>query len=171
MSRRVSPAQVARLRVGEELRLTAYLCPSRIPTIGYGHTGPDVRLLMPAITKEQAEEFLAADVDFAANLVTSAVKVPLNQNQFDAMVSLLFNVGPGRKAKPGDPGRDGIITLANGQPSTLLKLLNAGSYSGAAAQFERWCHSTDEQGRLVKLKGLESRREAEMNLFLTPVST
>jgi len=156
------------IREFESFRPSAYLCPARIPTIGYGHTGPGVHLRMAPITLAEAESLLAADVDFFAKLVSAAVKVRLNQNQFDAMTSLLFNVGPGRPAKVGDPGRDGIITLANGQPSTLLKLLNAGDYRGAAGQFGRWCHGTDEQGRLVKLGGLVRRREAEMNLFLTP---
>jgi len=161
---------LALIREFESFRPSAYLDPVRIPTIGYGHTGPEVRLLMPAITLAEAESLLAADVDFFAKIASTAVKVPLNQNQFDAMVSLLFNVGPGRIARAGDPGRDGIITLANGQPSTLLKLLNAGEYRSAAGQFGRWVHGTDAEGRLIKLQGLVRRREAEMNLFLTPVA-
>lgn len=144
----------------ESLSLGAYLCPAGIPTIGWGHTGPEVRIGMRPITMQTAAAYLESDLITPELAVRNYVKVPLTQGQFDALVSLIFNVGPGRATKPGSPGRDGIITLANGQPSTLLRKLNAGDYAGAGAQFSAW----NKSGGVV-LGGLVRRRAAEFALF------
>ena len=135
--------------------LTAYPCPSGIPTIGYGHTS-GVRLGMTC-TPAQALAWLSEDVRYAEGLVHSHVTSPLDQNQFDALVSILFNVGPGAKGV-----KDGIIFLATGQSSTLLRKLNAGDYAGAAEEFPKWCHGAG--GTL--LTGLVTRRARERALFL-----
>lgn len=159
-----SPAAVALVRQFEGLRLEAYCCSAGVPTIGYGHTGPDIKIGMPAITVADAEAKLNADLKRFVDGLNVAVKVPLTQNQFDALVSLIFNVGPGRAGRS-----DGIITLANGQPSTLMRLLNAGRYQDAAAQFLRWNKATDPKTkRPATLEGLTRRRQAEMELFLKP---
>jgi len=125
----------------EGLRLSAYRCPADIPTIGYGTTS-GVKM-GDTITKERAEEMLREDVKRFEDQVLRLVKVPLTQGQFDALTSFVYNLGPGN--------------LSN---STLLRLLNAGDYKGAAAQFDRW----NKAGGKV-LAGLARRRAAERALF------
>ena len=122
-------------------------------TVGYGSTH-DVHPGEP-ISQAEAESRLAEDVSHAEVAVNAAVEVPLTQGEFDALVSIVFNVGPGLKGK-----KDGIIKLKNGEPSTMLKLLNEGDYDGAANQFRRW----DRAGGQV-LSGLSKRRYAEFKLF------
>lgn len=140
----------------EGLKLKAYQDGVGILTIGFGHTygvkAGDV------ITEEQAELLLEADLTEAERQVNYYVRVPLTQNEFDAMVSLIFNVGPGVPGK-----RDGIVWLKNGLPSTLLRVLNAHDYSGCANEFPKWSH----EGTTISV-GLLRRRKAEQALFLTP---
>lgn len=130
----------------EGLRLKAYKCSAGVWTIGYGHTSGvkegDV------ITKEQAEKYLKKDVISFENTVNGVVKVKLNQNQFDALVSLVFNIGSGAFKK-----------------STLLKKLNAGDYDGASEQFLVWVKAGGQT-----LKGLVNRREQERALFRKEVN-
>lgn len=137
----------------EGLRLAAYLCPAGIPTIGYGHTG-DVNLGQ-YITEHQADVILQHDLEKFEEILEKAVRVKLNANQHAALVSLVFNVGPGKKGV-----RDGIVELKSGKPSTLLRFLNDGQYAAAAAQFSKWIHA----GGKV-LPGLVKRRAAEAALF------
>lgn len=113
-------------------------------TVGYGHTFGVYQGLV--ITQAQAESFLQSDVQKTATLVAPYIKVPVNQNQFDALVSFTYNLG--------------IVRFAG---STLLEKLNMGDYDGAAQEFARW----NEAGGVV-LAGLVSRRAAERTLFLTP---
>lgn len=127
----------------EGLRLTAYQDCVGVWTIGYGHTGPDVHVNL-TITEEEAEQLLVADAAKAAAAVSQLVTVGLNQNQFDALVDFVFNLGPGSLAK-----------------STLLRELNAGNNSAAANQFPLWVHA----GNSV-VEGLVARRKAEQELFL-----
>lgn len=130
----------------EGLYLKAYLCPAGVPTIGYGATGPDIRLGM-TWTKEQAEARLASDLSEAAADVDRYVKVPLTPEQRGALASFVFNLGPGALAS-----------------STLLKLLNSGDTAGAAGQFGRWVYAT-VNGKPTRLAGLMARRAAEASLF------
>ncbi|MCA7976818.1 lysozyme [Burkholderia cepacia] len=127
-------------------------------TCGWGSTGPDVR---EGTVWTQATADARHDVNLraAAALVDQAARVPLSPQQKAAMVCIVNNVGPGRA---GEPGRDGIITLASGQPSTLLRHLNIGDMGGAADQFLVW----NKAGGVV-LPGLVRRRTAERDLFLT----
>lgn len=125
----------------EGLRLSAYRCPADIPTIGYGTTA-GVKM-GDTITKERAEDLLRADVKRFENQVLRLVKVPLTQGQLDALVSFTYNLG-----------------AANLGNSTLLRLLNAGDYKGAAAQFDRWTKAGGKE-----LPGLVKRRAAERALF------
>ena len=131
------------IRRFEGEKLTAYRCPAGIWTIGVGHTGPDVYSGL-TITEERSLELLRADVSTFEAAVNSLVRVPLNQNQFDALVSFVFNVGNG--ALKG---------------STLLRKLNAGDYEGAAKEFGRWTKALGQT-----LTGLIKRRAAEAGLFL-----
>lgn len=128
-------------------------------TIGIGHTGPEVHLGL-VWNDEQIDKAFAADIAKYEDMASEAIMVTVNQSQFDAFVSILFNVGRGRADKAGSAGKDGILVLRNGRPSTLLRKLNAGDYSGCANEFTRWC-----RGGGVKSLGLYRRRMAEKLLF------
>jgi GH24 family phage-related lysozyme (muramidase) len=127
-------------------KVQAYLDPVNVWTIGYGHTEG----VKPGdvITKDKAETFLKQDMEKFEKVVERYVTVPLNSNQFSALVSFTFNTGDG---------------AFNG--STLRKLLNQSKYGAAAEQFTRWVYGT-VNGQRVKLPGLVRRREAERRLFL-----
>lgn len=130
----------------EKCRLTAYL-PTKddVPTIGWGSTGPDIKLGM-TWTQAQADARFAADLArFAANVSALVGKAPTTQAQFDALVSFAYNVGYG----------DGGL-----KTSTLLRLHKAGDYAGAAAQFARW---NKQKGKV--LNGLTTRRAAEAAMY------
>ncbi|WP_176048133.1 lysozyme [Burkholderia sp. BCC1644] len=130
-------------------------------TCGWGSTGPDVRE-GTVWTQATADARHDANLRASAALVDQAARVPLSPQQKAALVSIVNNVGPGRARRADDPGRDGIITLASGQPSTLLRHLNIGDMIGAADQFPAW-----NRGGGVVLAGLVRRRAAERDLFLT----
>lgn len=135
------------IRGHEGLRLVAYLDSVGVWTIGYGDTGPDVVKGL-VITKAQAEERLRGRLREFEGYVNRLVKVELTQNQFDALVSLVYNIGP-----------------TNFSTSTLLRKLNASDYLGAADQFPVW--NKGRVGRkLVVINGLTNRRREERELFL-----
>ncbi|MDR3438935.1 lysozyme [Telmatospirillum sp.] len=164
MSRQINQAGLDVIKSFEDLLLTAYPDPESggAPwTIGYGHTGRVVE--GDRITIVQAEALLREDLSEAEASVVSAVRVPLSDNQYAAMVSIVFNVGPGRVDTPKMAGRSGIVTLRNGQPSTLLRLLNSGDYAGAGDEFSKWTSGG--------MAGLVRRRAAERDLFLLPDDT
>lgn len=147
---KTSDQGIALIKHHEGLRLTAYTDPVGVWTIGYGHTtaaGPPKVERGMKITDAGADAILRQDLAKFEGYVSNAVKVPLNQNEFDALVSFTFNLGPG-----------------NLRSSTLLKKLNAGDRAGAADEFLKW---TKAGGKT--LPGLVKRREAERALFLTPM--
>ena len=138
----------------EELRLEAYLPTTRDKwTIGWGHTRGVKK--GDSITKEEANQLFAEDVKWVEDALDRLVKVPLNQFQYDALASLVFNIGE-----------------TNFATSTLLRKLNAGDYNGAAHEFPRWIYQ-----KKIPLQGLINRRKEEMDYFLqsaqisTPVQT
>ncbi|WP_320338763.1 lysozyme [Burkholderia seminalis] len=130
-------------------------------TCGWGSTGPDVKQ-GTRWTQEMADLRHDENLRASAALVDAATRVSLSAQQKAAMVCIVNNVGAGRAARAGEPGRDGIITLASGQPSTLLRHLNVGDDTGAADQFLVW----NRAGGVV-LPSLVRRRAAERDLFLT----
>ena len=143
----ISARGIAFIKEHEGRRLTAYRDSAGLPTIGYGHliVAGDGLSINSTITEAQAEALLRADLATAINAVRSRVTAPLTQNQFDALVSLVFNIGAGAF-------RD----------STLLRKLNQRDYNGARAEFARWNRAG---GRVVQ--GLVNRRAAEEALFGT----
>lgn len=146
----------------ESCALGAYWDPTgKVWTCGWGSTGPDVKE-GTVWTQAQADVRLDSGLDDAAAAVDRVVKVTLSPQQKAALVSIFYNVGPGRAASGRDPGRDGIAVLANGQPSTLMRNLNALNFASAADQFLAW----NKSGGVV-LNGLVKRRTAERSLFLT----
>lgn len=125
----------------EGCELKAYLCPAQVWTIGYGHTAGvnegDV------CTQEDADRMLAEDLEEFEGYVREAVSVPLEQNEFDALVAWTYNLGPG-----------------NLRSSTMLKKLNDSKFEDVPSEMRRW----NKSGGKV-LDGLVRRREAEALLF------
>ena len=118
-----------------------------IPTIGYGHRiKPGEHFV--SITPTEGEALLRSDLQWAEDAVNSLVIVPLNQNQFDALVDVVYNIGEGAFAA-----------------STLLGVLNVGDYAGAAAQILRW-DKIHVDGVAQVNAGLQARRAKDQQLFL-----
>jgi lysozyme len=138
---RTSQKGVSLIESYEGLRLKSYQDSVGVWTIGYGTTrdiGPGM-----SITNEQAEWMLMNDIARFEPQLDRLVKVPLNQNQWDALMSFVYNLG-----------------ASNLESSTLLKLLNMRDYAGAAEQMPRW----NKAGGQV-LVGLTRRRSAERQVF------
>lgn len=126
----------------ENLRLTAYLCPAGVWTIGYGHTANVKRGDM--ITEEQAQKMLESDLAWIERTIQAAVTVPLTQNQYDALCSIIYNIGS---------------TMFRN--STLLKYINSGAEENAIVdQFMRWKFVNGRES-----KGLVNRRRKEVELW------
>ena len=126
----------------EGLRLGAYLCPAGVPTIGYGHT-KGVKLGQ-VITHEQADDYLIEDIAPLERHI-NALGINFRQEQFDALVSWLFNLGVG-----------------NFKKSNLLKRIqDDSSDQSIAAEFIKWIYA----GK-TPLAGLKKRRVAEANMFV-----
>lgn len=128
--------------------MSAHYAPSEQWTVGYGHTS-NARHGM-SVTEGDAERLLRDDVKPLEALLASTVRAPLNQNEHDALVSLIFNIGE-----------------ENWKRSTVLRKLNAGDKLAAAQGFEMW-NKARVNGELVALDGLVRRRAAEKSLFLMP---
>lgn len=136
-------AGVELIKRWEGFRHRPYICPGGVWTIGYGHT-KEARAYT-WISKAQGETILRKDLKIYEAHVVDLVKVELNQNQFDALVSFCYNLGGGQL-----------------RSSTLLKKLNQGKYDEVANWFGRYVYA-----RRKKLPGLVARREDERRLFLS----
>lgn len=119
-------------------------------TVGVGHLldGPDDPYNR-TITQEESDELLTGDLAETEDCLDNCIQVPVDQNQYNAVASLTFNIGTGAFSD-----------------STLLKKLNASDYPGAADQFLVWNKITVD-GEKVVSEGLSNRREKERELFLT----
>ena len=134
----------------EGLSLKPYLCSAGVPTIGWGNTFYEnmkkVTLQDEPITEERANSLFNFLVTTNyVNVVNRLVIVDINQNQFDALVSFVYNLGSG-----------------NFEKSTLLKKVNQSDFIGASLEFEKWNRSS---GKV--LNGLTKRRLSEKELFLS----
>lgn len=127
----------------EGCRLKSYKCPAGIWTIGYGHT-KDVKEGL-TITQEKAEALLKQDLKIHCKNVSNLVKIPLKQNEFDALVSFEYNVGYGNFSK-----------------STMLKLINSGNKKDASDEFDKWIYVNGKE-----VKGLKIRRAKEKAYFIS----
>ncbi len=141
----VTPEGAALIKKYEGLRLTVYDDPVGIRTIGYGHV-LTYSERYTGITEQEADALLEQDIAVRAEWIPHSIKAPLNDNQFSALVSLVFNVG--------------VEPLSH----TLGLFLNQCDYEGASEQFSRWAYAGGK-----KLPGLVARREAERELFLKPI--
>jgi lysozyme len=137
----ISQEGLSLIKKFEGCELEAYRCAANVLTIGYG----SIKGVKEGdtITQEEADKLLLHEMDEYEGYINDAVTVDLNQNQFDALVSWVFNLGGG-----------------NLKSSTMLKVLNSGDYENVPAQIKRW----NKAGGKV-LEGLIRRREAEALLF------
>ncbi|GAB3881380.1 lysozyme [Spirosoma agri] len=133
----------------EGCKLKAYRDQVGVPTIGIGHTGPDV-FMGKTITSAEALRLLDSDLDRFEACVNKCVTQPLTQQMFDACVSFAFNAGEGAF-----------------RGSTLLKVINKNPRDpDIRKQFNRWVFGT-RNGEKVKLPVLVARREREANLYFS----
>ena len=137
----ISTEGLALIKKFEGLELNAYRCAAGVWTIGYGHTKDVER--GDVWTEAQADDALKHELIEFEGYINDLVECSLTQNQFDALVSWVYNLGP-----------------ANLQASTLLKKLNAEDYEDVPSQLKRW----NKAGGKV-FEGLIRRREAEALLF------
>lgn len=142
---KISDRGLALIKEFEGCELTAYVCPAGVLTVGYGSTGPHVKAGM-TLTEEEAEALLRKDLERFEKCVNGATfNYGLTQGQFDACVSLAFNIG-----------------CVNFRNSTVLRKLASGDDDEAADAFRMW-----NKGGGKVLPGLVRRREAERELFLS----
>ena len=143
----VSPSGVDLICNFEGLRLRAYDDGVGVWTIGFGTTKYPNGIRVKkgdTCTLDQAKAYMQNDLKSFEQTVNNTVKVPLNQNQFDALVSLAYNIGS--------------TAFKN---STLVRQLNEGNYKAAANQFNVWVNAGGK-----RMQGLVNRRAAERTLFL-----
>lgn len=139
---RINQAGLNIIKERESLSLKSYLDRGKW-AIGYGHRGSDVKPGQ-VITVQHAELLLQSDCQYAENAVRRMVNVELNENQFSALVSFVYNLGEGRF-----------------QDSTMRKYINAGDFTRASNEFLKWV----SPGTQFEA-GLKVRREKEKALFL-----
>jgi len=145
--RKINEKGLSLIKQWEGLRLNAYQDSTGVWTIGYGHTTAAGKPYVHEglkITEQKTEAILVRDLGQYERAVEDAVKVPLTDNQFAALVSFTYNVGAGALKR-----------------STLLKKLNKGDYDGVPAELMKWTRAGKK-----KLKGLENRRAAEAGLWV-----
>ena len=140
MVMKISEAGIKLICKWKEFRPYAYVCPAGLWTIGYGHTGGVKPTDKIGLT--QGEEYLRQDLATVEKRL-NALKLELNQNQYDALCSLIFNIGTGNFLR-----------------STLLKYLQAKQYDKASAEFLKLRKAN---GKVIK--GLEDRHKDEQELF------
>lgn len=146
--RQIGAAGLEIVKRNEGLRLKAYVCPAGVLTIGYGSTGPHVKPGM-VITEAEADRLLQEDLDRFEEAVERHAR-NATQNQFDAMVSLAFNIG-----------------IANFRKSSVLRQHIAGQHAAAANSFALW-NKAKVAGVLKELPGLTRRRAEEARLYRKP---
>ena len=133
----------------EGLELTAYQDIAGVWTIGYGHTASATSGLV--WTEQVAEAALTRDLESREDAVARLVTAPLTQNRFDALVSLIYNIG--------------VTAFQN---STVRKRINNGDSDFAVAEAWGWFNKATVNGELQRVEGLARRRAAEIALWMTP---
>lgn len=133
--------------------LHQYICPAGKPTIGIGHVVLPGEKFPTTMTEQEALDLLQKDVSRFEAAILANIKVPLNQNQFDSLVSFTFNVGTG-----------GVIG------SGLQRELNLGKYDAVPGELLKWCKFVQNGVKKVNV-GLQNRRKSEGELFMKPISS
>ncbi len=123
-----------------------YIDPVGIPTVCYGHTGRFAKR-GAAYTNSECQTILTEDLQSHDKAMHKCIRVPLTRGQHDALLSFTFNVGPTKACR-----------------STMFRKLNAGDYSGASREFNKWTYG-NVRGRMVRLPGLVRRRADETRMF------
>jgi lysozyme len=142
----------ARIKQEEGLRTEAYQDEAGVWTIGYGHTGPEVKQGMK-ISREEAERLFETDRERFTASVDQAVTAEVTPEQREALISLAYNIGPD--------------AFAN---STLVKKLNEGDLSGAAAEFEKWNKITDRATGEKRVSNALTRRRRRERAAFSPTT-
>ena len=142
MHRNITEQGLELVKSFEGFRATPYYCSGNVLTIGFGHAVRQGETFME-ITQEEGEKLLKDDVGTAERAVLRLTKVPLEDNQFDALCSWVFNVGSGAMQRSG-----------------LRQKLNRGEYNEVPTELKKWVYAGGK-----KIKGLMWRREAEAILF------
>lgn len=153
---RINKATLALIKEFEGFESAAYKDAVGVWTIGYGTTAAAGVGISPkagmTITEAEAETYLLRAAEKFGDAIADAIRVPVNENEFGAFVSLAYNIGPSAFRQ-----------------STALKRFNIGDKAGCAEAMGWFCKGT-VNGHKVILKGLVRRREAEKALFFTPVA-
>jgi lysozyme len=145
-------AGIALIKSFESCRLEAYLDQDGIPTIGWGQTGPFVQMGM-TITQDQADAWLLQMIQSNSAAMNRMIRIAVNQNQYDALSSLVYNIG-----------------LGDFSSSSTLALLNQGDFADVPYHMSLFNKITDPAtGQKIVDLGLVRRRAAEVSLFNTPI--
>ncbi len=140
---KISNKGIALIKEFEGCRLQSYRCSAGVWTIGYGHTGKDIKEGM-TITQQEADDWLVVDCNRVLQMLRDTLRVPIRQNQLDALVSLGFNIGTEALRKST------LMSLVNRNPDDM----------NIPEQFDRWVYAG---GKVVN--GLVRRRKAEGRLY------
>ncbi len=145
---KVSQQIIDFIKSKEKYAAKPYTCSAGRLTIGYGHViQPDES--MKFVTKERAEKILAEDIGKIEEQLAKVMDIPLKQNQYDAIVSLVFNIGVNAFHR-----------------STALKRIKSGDLSLVPDEMRRW-DKINVNGKKVVSEGLKQRRQEESKIFLT----
>lgn len=142
-----SPKGLRLIKQFEGFETKAYQDLGGVWTIGYGHTGSEVHGGQ-TITPDEAQELLESDLEIFESCVTRAITAPMNQNQFDAFVTLAYNIGCGAFGR-----------------STLVRRFNDNDCSERVVEAWAWWNRVNGK----RTNGLINRRRAEIGLFLAPI--
>ena len=140
---KISNKGITLIKEFEGCRLQSYSCSAGVWTIGYGHTGKDIKEDM-TITQQQADDWLMVDCNHVLQMLRDTLRVPIRQNQLDALVSLGFNIGTEALRKST------LMSLVNRNPDDM----------NIPEQFDRWVYAG---GKVVN--GLVRLRKAEGKLY------
>ena len=140
---KISNKGIALIKEFEGCRLQSYRCSAGVWTIGYGHTGKDIKEGM-TITQQEADDWLMVDCNRVLQMLRDTLRVPIRQNQLDALVSLGFNIGTEAFRKST------LMSLVNRNPDDM----------NIPEQFDRWVYAG---GKVMN--GLVRRRKAEGRLY------
>lgn len=145
---KLSDAGMALLGELEGFRGTKYLDQGGRPTIGFGHLIKPSDQFGNTITRELASAVLREDVEEAEEAINDLVTISLSQNEFDALVIFVYNIG-----------RSAL------RSSTTLKVINSGNKRQVPKWLRKWVYVTIDGGAKLRSDGLENRREKEIELW------